>query len=153
MEKPNFDEMTPKQVREWGSEIANHAAQFSELRATLIVNCQSGRALHGVGIAYDECKPALTNLVSILEQLVNRVQNQATIEFLPKTADGVRIVPGTLLHHPTEGSFVANAWLRADSSHEWLIQRDLPYLESDPVSVGECFSNRDAMLEAARGSR
>lgn len=79
---PKFDEMSSKQVQEWGKEVASRAAQFGELQATLIVNCRPGRALHGLGIEYDESKPTLTNMVFILEQLVAKAK-QAT-EVTPK---------------------------------------------------------------------
>lgn len=65
----DFDNMTPKEVREWGKNLAWHASQFGEIRATLIVNCQTGRRLNDLGIDYDERSSVLTNLVVILEKL------------------------------------------------------------------------------------
>lgn len=147
MEKPNFDDMTPKQVREWGSEIGHQAAQFGELRATLIVNCRPGRALHGVGIAYDESKPVLKNLVSILEQLVDKAKSQSAMDYLSLSADGVRIAPGMMVHHPTEGSLRVTGWKRDTKNDYYLILSEA----KDPVPVGDCYKSKDAM-EAARGS-
>lgn len=70
---PNFDDMSPKQVCEWGKSLLSHANQFGEIRATLIVNCQEGRALHNLGIKYDESASTLSNLVYILATLIDRV--------------------------------------------------------------------------------
>jgi hypothetical protein len=69
MNDPNFDEMTPKQVREWGEKLSRNAQQFGEIQAMLIVNCQPGRMLDGLGIRYDESKTVLNNLIHILESL------------------------------------------------------------------------------------
>jgi len=83
MELPNFDEMSPKQIREWGNELARHASEWGEMVATLKVNCASGRTLAGLGIEYDESRSALANLVWILTKLVDQNKSKQTkISFL-----------------------------------------------------------------------
>lgn len=77
---PDFDNMTPKQVREWGAELAWQASQFGEIKATLIVNCKPGRTLHDRGIVYDESKTVLSNLLHILETLAFAIPPQPTKE-------------------------------------------------------------------------
>jgi hypothetical protein len=74
---PDFDEMTPKNVREWGKEIAWQASQFGEIKATLIVNCREGRALRKLGIEYDDTKLVLPNLVHILQQLTEMAKGKS----------------------------------------------------------------------------
>jgi hypothetical protein len=69
MALPDFDNMTPNQVREWGEKLTDHARQLDEIRATLIVNCEPGRRLHNHGIDYDPFKSVLHNLCHILESL------------------------------------------------------------------------------------
>ena len=73
METPQFDDMTPNQIREWGTEAAHRVSQFGEIRATLIVNCEPGRVLHKHGLTYDDTRPVLWNLVGILTQLTEAV--------------------------------------------------------------------------------
>jgi len=66
---PNWDEMTPKDVREYCNTLAHRASEWGEIKATLIVNCQEGRRLHRLGLRYDDTKRPLWNMVNILEQL------------------------------------------------------------------------------------
>ena len=70
---PDWDDMTPSEVRKWGEDLAYRASQFGEMRATLIVNCQPGRRLADLGIQYDDSKVSLTNLVHILDSLCNQI--------------------------------------------------------------------------------
>lgn len=65
----DFDNMTPKQVREWGENLAYDASQLGEVRATLIVNCKEGRPLRKLGITYDKNRNVISNLVIILKKL------------------------------------------------------------------------------------
>ena len=69
MSLPDFDELSPNQVRAWGEKLAYAAQQFREIRATLVVNCEEGRALHDLGIRYDDSRTVLNNLVAILDEL------------------------------------------------------------------------------------
>ena len=85
MEIPNFDEMTPKQVRIWGEELVFRAKQFGEIQATLIVNCKPGARLNSYGIAYNEDILLLRNLVAILEKLCDLADRQPG---LPLQGDG-----------------------------------------------------------------
>ena len=71
---PDFKDMIPKQVCEWGMELVGQARSFGEMRATLIVNCMPGRPLHKLGIFYDESRPALANMVAILESLTEKAK-------------------------------------------------------------------------------
>ncbi len=75
-ETPNFDEMSPKEVRAWGNELAWQASQFGEIKATLIVNCREGRALHKLGITYSENNSVIHNLVGILGTLMNKIEKK-----------------------------------------------------------------------------
>lgn len=74
------------------------------------------------------------------------------IENLPLSADGVRIAPGMMVHHPTEGTFAATSWRRDEQRHRWLIQYDPAHLESNPLRVSDCYKSGVAMVEAANGS-
>lgn len=73
-------------------------------------------------------------------------------ESLPLSADGVRIAPGMMVHHPTEGTFEARSWMRDIENHVWLIQYDPAHLESNPLRVSDCYKSGVAMVEAANGS-
>ena len=68
MNKPNFDTMTPAEVREWGSEAAYRASQLGEVKATLIVNCKRGT----LGCDYDDKQTVVYNLVAILGSLLKK---------------------------------------------------------------------------------
>lgn len=68
---PHFDSMTPAQVREWGEEAAYRASQLGEVKATLIVNCKRGTL---VDCEYDDTKPVVNNLVTILETLIRAAE-------------------------------------------------------------------------------
>jgi hypothetical protein len=97
---PNFDNMTPKEVREWGSEVAHRAAQLGEVRATLIVNCERGT----IPYEYDDTKLPVHNLVGILEALTFRVKDlEAIVAKLPKWADSLIDAENQLYHVPHAG--------------------------------------------------
>jgi len=68
MELPDFDNLTPKQVRKWGLEMTRRAREWGEIKATLMANCRPGQML-GRGLEYDDTKAVIHNLVSILEKL------------------------------------------------------------------------------------
>jgi hypothetical protein len=69
---PNFDEMTPAQVREWGTKLAQQASEWAQIKATLVVNCDPVRRLGRLGFEYEEHRSVLSNLVGILEGLADR---------------------------------------------------------------------------------
>lgn len=70
----DFDNMTPKEIRELGETLSHRANQFGEMRATLQANCEPGQALHDLGATYNEHRSALNNLVSILFTLQRKIQ-------------------------------------------------------------------------------
>lgn len=73
MDLPNFYEMTPKQVREWGVAAAFRASQYGDMKATMQVNCQEGGMLHKHGCEYDDTKMAVTNLANIMMTLCDKI--------------------------------------------------------------------------------
>lgn len=70
----DYDNATPKQVREWGKRLAHDASVLGEVRATLIVNCSEDRPLNKLGISYDKGHGVLANLVYVLESLLTRIE-------------------------------------------------------------------------------
>lgn len=70
-----LDNMTPKQTRDWVSILLSCTRQFEEIKATLIINCQRDRLLGQNGIIYDEKRTVLSNLISILRTLTEKIKD------------------------------------------------------------------------------
>ena len=68
----NLDNMTQREIKELCDSFEGRVQELGEIRATLIVNCKEGRALHKLGIEYDDKKTALRNLVYILDRLISK---------------------------------------------------------------------------------
>ncbi len=75
-ELPDFNNMTPKQVREWGNIISRRSSEFGLIHATILTECRPGRSLDDFGIKYDESKSVLYNLIYILETLINKISSK-----------------------------------------------------------------------------
>lgn len=72
---PDFDHATPEEIRKWGEELAYQAAQFSQIKASLIVSCVKGQRLAKF-VEYDNTEPLLSNLVRIFEVLLEAAESR-----------------------------------------------------------------------------
>jgi hypothetical protein len=75
IEMPDFDNMSPKQIREWGNDLVRAANENGDIRATLQVQCMPGRPFHTLGIEFDEKRSTIVNLILILEKLLKRIRH------------------------------------------------------------------------------
>ena len=69
MNLPDFDNMSPNEVREWGRNLIDRARQFDEIAATLRKHCEPEGLLYVYGLNYYETQTVLSNLLSILKRL------------------------------------------------------------------------------------
>lgn len=69
----NIEDMTIKEIRKEIARLEGNSRELREIKATLVVNCRSGRALSKLGIIYDNQRSTLHNVVRILHELVRKI--------------------------------------------------------------------------------